>query len=611
MANYQLEQTGAEVQALLNAVESPDTTPAAGSSNLITSGAVQAAVAGVSAEVTALGHEVNKKLVSYITPTWTSGYINASNGNYGSTSASGYYATSDYYDVSYMRRLVLWLPGPAVSYSLVCFYDQDKVKISSVESNDSQITTLHYVDVPSGALYARFGARTTDATEWAKANVGFVADSTKMVGDINNLTTISEKTAGNTIYNKLYGKFIRGSLTAGAWIDKKNRVCSNDIMYYSFPMKLDAATGFRFGIHIFVGGVFSTDSGWQTSYTLPAGTYFKIVIARATEDSQEIADISTFVSAITLNGGDSVLDIIYDELEGIKAADSFLGMDIPKTFVNANYGNQGLTKVGNYYIHFVASAADHSVYADIRRFDSSFQHIADMTHNFGHAASADYCEDSDTIVIGNGSNDLTNLPQIDLVTSALAKVTAGGQLSYSGADVIHIPLFTANKQIGGAGAICTFGGNWRIVYVITGIGTQPRKIFKCLLGAGTEDLSDHSVGGTDATKWGTFISGKSDDEYNGTLEVISVHEGEDMGVYQGCCYRNGCIYILTGDNDANIKKVRLIANSYKVVQTNQPNEYNADGTIKTCHPEGLCFVDKDTMLLGIPAYGGLFTVESF
>ena len=58
MANYQLEQTGAEVQALLNAVESPDTTPAAGSSNLITSGAVQAAVAGVSAEVTALGHEV-------------------------------------------------------------------------------------------------------------------------------------------------------------------------------------------------------------------------------------------------------------------------------------------------------------------------------------------------------------------------------------------------------------------------------------------------------------------------------------------------------------------------------------------------------------------------
>lgn len=64
MANYQLEQTGAEVQALLNAVESPDTTPAAGSSNLITSGAVQAAVAGVSAEVTALGQQVDEKIIS-------------------------------------------------------------------------------------------------------------------------------------------------------------------------------------------------------------------------------------------------------------------------------------------------------------------------------------------------------------------------------------------------------------------------------------------------------------------------------------------------------------------------------------------------------------------
>lgn len=60
MANYQLEQTGEEVQALLNAVESPDTTPAAGSSNLITSGAVQAAVAGVSAEVTALGQKTSE-----------------------------------------------------------------------------------------------------------------------------------------------------------------------------------------------------------------------------------------------------------------------------------------------------------------------------------------------------------------------------------------------------------------------------------------------------------------------------------------------------------------------------------------------------------------------
>lgn len=51
MANYLLDQTGAEVQAILNAVQNPDTTPAAGSSKLITSGGVQAALAGTAAQI--------------------------------------------------------------------------------------------------------------------------------------------------------------------------------------------------------------------------------------------------------------------------------------------------------------------------------------------------------------------------------------------------------------------------------------------------------------------------------------------------------------------------------------------------------------------------------
>ena len=45
MANYLLDQTGAEVQAILNAVQAPDTTPVEGSTKLITSGGVQAILA--------------------------------------------------------------------------------------------------------------------------------------------------------------------------------------------------------------------------------------------------------------------------------------------------------------------------------------------------------------------------------------------------------------------------------------------------------------------------------------------------------------------------------------------------------------------------------------
>lgn len=47
MADYLLDQTGAEVQEILDAVQNPDTTPVAGSTNLITSGGVQAAIAEV------------------------------------------------------------------------------------------------------------------------------------------------------------------------------------------------------------------------------------------------------------------------------------------------------------------------------------------------------------------------------------------------------------------------------------------------------------------------------------------------------------------------------------------------------------------------------------
>lgn len=62
MANYLLDQTGEEVQAILNAVQAPDTTPVAGSTKLITSGGVQAALTGTAQElddkVTELGHKV-------------------------------------------------------------------------------------------------------------------------------------------------------------------------------------------------------------------------------------------------------------------------------------------------------------------------------------------------------------------------------------------------------------------------------------------------------------------------------------------------------------------------------------------------------------------------
>ena len=64
---------------------------------------------------------------------------------------------------------------------------------------------------------------------------------------------------------------------------------------------IKAKTGFKFGVHLYAGGVFDRDPGWQTEYTISANTEFKIVIARTTEDTSEVANIATFVDQIYYN----------------------------------------------------------------------------------------------------------------------------------------------------------------------------------------------------------------------------------------------------------------------------------------------------------------------
>ena len=102
--------------------------------------------------------------------------------------------------------------------------------------------------------------------------------------------------------NILYGKFVLGNLNAGSLSDYSYyyRVSTNEIMTYNTDITLVASDGFKFAIHTFdASGAFVSDSGWKTEYTVSSGTKFKCVIARITEDTSEIADIYTFVSAVT------------------------------------------------------------------------------------------------------------------------------------------------------------------------------------------------------------------------------------------------------------------------------------------------------------------------
>ena len=284
-------------------------------------------------------------------------------------------------------------------------------------------------------------------------------------------------------------------------------------------------------------------------------------------------------------------------------------MEIRSEQKTPNCGTQGLTIVGDKIVQFNPASDDHTASNSLLIWNLQYQELTQMVHNLGHAASADYCAESDSLAVANGTSDTTIKPRLDIITNAASKIVPGSTLSYSDQDIIHIELSTSVKEIGGTGLVCTFGGNWRIVYLATG-QDKPRKIFRCILGVGAEDLSDPT--GSDVTRWGTFIPGKNDNEYNGTLKVLSTYTGEETDVYQGICYRNGFIYMACGYTEPLVHKIQLYSNgTYKIIQTNMPIEYNVDGTEKSVEPEGLCFVDSGHLLLGLPNYGGLFTIESF
>lgn len=110
-----------------------------------------------------------------------------------------------------------------------------------------------------------------------------------------------------------YGGFRNGSLNSSGGLSPSViwRICTLTEMTFDRDLIVTVASGFRFGYQTFVGGTMVADSGWLTGVAvIPAGTTFKIAIARVTEDQSETADIPTFLSKVTFFAYDNVLNDI-------------------------------------------------------------------------------------------------------------------------------------------------------------------------------------------------------------------------------------------------------------------------------------------------------------
>lgn len=96
------------------------------------------------------------------------------------------------------------------------------------------------------------------------------------------------------------GVFSIGSISNGVFNGAvRYRVATREMLTADEAFTLMADSGFKFGVHVFVNGSFSEESGWVTKADISAGETFKLVLARYTEDTSETADIEELTDAVT------------------------------------------------------------------------------------------------------------------------------------------------------------------------------------------------------------------------------------------------------------------------------------------------------------------------
>lgn len=214
------------------------------------------------------------------------------------------------------------------------------------------------------------------------------------------------------------------------------------------------------------------------------------------------------------------------------------------------------------------------------------------SHLLGHSNSVDYSPETDALITyaSDGTYPAIRLYQHPDFSSLLSPSDPG---------CVTISLHNSGGTMNGSAAVC-FGEAPNIAYFMEGVYTTGtivnpvRNIYKILLGMGSNDLS--------ASGYGTFISGKADNEYNGTCKVIKTYTGEiipglhcfsnanSLWTVQGMQF-NGFLYVAYGTAGNNNLKIALNDNAgkYVVVDNLHFEVLDLDGTVIKCEPEMLAF----------------------
>lgn len=233
----------------------------------------------------------------------------------------------------------------------------------------------------------------------------------------------------------------------------------------------------------------------------------------------------------------------------------------------------------------------------------SFEKIGTISHNLGHMGNVDYRNgyllETRGIAV-DGTNEI--IPKLIFYKNPYGKDT----LMLTDSDCFSIDFKDGSKILEqstlASGGV--FGENDRIIYMV-----GAKCIYKLLLGVGDQDLSDQTADKSDMNSWGTFLTGKLADEFNGTAKILERFYGTQAGTMQGISYRNGNIYYMSGFDDITCKVLEFTNGTYRIKQKYTYVWMDENGAAKQIEPESVFFLGRE-LYLGGRTVGDSFLVHT-
>lgn len=208
--------------------------------------------------------------------------------------------------------------------------------------------------------------------------------------------------------------------------------------------------------------------------------------------------------------------------------------------------------------------------------------LGKITHNVGHANSVDFINNtissqynsmstsSGYLAVGDGTvNDVPNLTLFENIDNSVT--------FFDTANATHIAFSEGTKKLSGWGGFC-FAEDYKTLFYVrkSTAGVNTVTINKIALGTGTNDLSDTSEDKSDLTKWGTFVSNKADNQYNGTAEILSEYvidtsEFEFNTQPQDMVFADNKLYVGTGSEGNHVFVYKVKNNDITLEQDLHPS----------------------------------------